>query len=134
MKEVKMRIPVVIGGITRWQEQPDPSKVVSKKPARKPLLREAFGTVIREVRLASGKNLREVSTDAQMALGYLSEVERGRKEPSSEVLASLCNALDLPLIVLLAKAAAIMEPFEGTSVPDHIPVDMVNDVLVGSEA
>lgn len=128
-----MKIPVVIGGITRWREVPDPSEVVNQKPARKPLLREAFGSVIRDVRVASGKNLRQVSADAQMALGYLSEVERGRKEASSEVLASLCKALDLPLIVLLAKAAAIMEEFEGTTVPDHIPADMVNDVLVGSE-
>lgn len=127
-----MRIPVVIGGVTRWKEVPD-NEAVPQKPARKPLLREAYGTVIREVRVASGRNLRQVSTDAQMALGYLSEVERGRKEASSEVLASLCQALDLPLVVLLVRVAAIMQEFEDPKVPDTIPADMLNDVLVGSK-
>lgn len=127
-----MRVPVVIGGITRWREVPDTEAVI-QKPARKPLLREAFGTVIREVRVASGRNLREVSTEAQMALGYLSEVERGRKEASSEVLASLCQALDLPLVVLLAKVAAIMQEFEDPQVPDTIPADMIDDVFAGSK-
>jgi len=127
-----MKIPVVVGGITRWKEVPD-SVIQNRKPARKPLLREAFGSVIREHRVESGRTLREVSSDAQMALGYLSEVERGQKEPSSEVLASLCQAMNLPLVVLLSKVAAIMQEFEGPVIPDTIPDEMVEDILVGSK-
>lgn len=127
-----MMVPVVIGGITRWKEVPD-SAAQNRQPARKPLLREAFGQVIREHRTASGRTLRQVSTESQIALGYISEVERGRKEPSSEVLASLCQALDLPLVVLLSKVGVIMQEFEKPYFPDTIPADMVNDVLVGSK-
>jgi hypothetical protein len=79
-----MKVPVVIGGITRWKEVPD-AEVQNQKPARKPLLREAFGSVIREHRMDTGRTLRQVSRKAGMALGYLSEVERGQKEASSEV-------------------------------------------------
>jgi transcriptional regulator with XRE-family HTH domain len=46
--------------------------------------------------------LRDVSRDAQVSLGYLSELERGQKEASSELLAAVCNALDTPLSILLA--------------------------------
>lgn len=127
-----MKVPVVVGGITRWKEVPD-ATVQNYRPAKKPLLREAFGSVIREHREKSGKTLRQVSTDAQMALGYISEVERGRKEASSEMIAALCQALDLPMVVLLSKVGAIMQPFEKTSFPDTIPEEMVNDILVGSK-
>ena len=56
-----------------------------------PLLREEIGQVLRMVRRSQGRTLREVSTSAQVSLGYLSEVERGQKEASSELLASICN-------------------------------------------
>lgn len=127
-----MKVPVVIGGITRWKEVPD-ADMQKAKPARKPLLREAFGSVIREHRMKSGRTLRQVSRDAQMALGYLSEVERGQKEASSEVLASLCKALDLPLVTLLVRVASMMQEFEDPTFPDTIPVEMVNDILVGTQ-
>lgn len=127
-----MKVPVVIGGITRWKEVPD-AEVQNHKPARKPLLREAFGSVIREHRMGSGRTLRQVSREAQMALGYLSEVERGQKEASSEVIASLCKALDLPLVTLLVRVASMMQEYEKSSFPDTIPVDMVNDILVGTK-
>jgi transcriptional regulator with XRE-family HTH domain len=51
--------------------------------------------------VAQGRTLREVSKAAQVSLGYLSEVERGQKEASSELLAAMCAALDLPLSVVL---------------------------------
>lgn len=53
------------------------------------------------MRLDQHRTLRDVSTSARVSLGYLSEVERGRKEASSELLAAICAALDVPLSVLL---------------------------------
>lgn len=66
------------------------------------LLREVIGETLRSERAAQGKTLREVSASARVSLGYLSEVERGQKEASSELLAAICASLDLPLSVLLA--------------------------------
>ena len=57
-----------------------------------PLVREVIGDVLREARTTQGRTLREVSDSARVSLGYLSEVERGRKEPSSEVLAAAARA------------------------------------------
>lgn len=127
-----MKVPVVVGGITRWKDVPD-VEVQNLKPTRKPLLREAFGSVIREHRIGTGRTLRQVSREAQMALGYLSEVERGQKEASSEVIASLCKALDLPMATLLVRVGFMMQEYEGPSnFPDTIPPEVFNDVLVGN--
>lgn len=73
-----------------------------RQDPRKPVLvRELIGESLREQRVAQGRTLREVSKAAQVSLGYLSEVERGHKEASSELLASICGALDLPLSTVL---------------------------------
>ena len=77
----------------------------SEPPVRPALLRELIGESLREERVAQGKTLREVSKAAQVSLGYLSEVERGQKEASSELLAAMCAALDLPLSVVLNLAS-----------------------------
>jgi transcriptional regulator with XRE-family HTH domain len=69
------------------------------------LMREAIGGSLRRARTARRRTLREVSRRARVSLGYLSEVERGRKEPSSELLAAICEALDVALSDLLAEAA-----------------------------
>jgi transcriptional regulator with XRE-family HTH domain len=61
------------------------------------LLRQLLGDVLRRLRIRQGRTLREVSASARVSLGYLSEVERGRKEASSELLAAICGALDTPL-------------------------------------
>jgi transcriptional regulator with XRE-family HTH domain len=61
------------------------------------LLRQLLGDVLRRLRIRQGRTLREVSASARVSLGYLSEVERGRKEASSELLAAICSALDTPL-------------------------------------
>lgn len=61
------------------------------------LLRDALGETLRDARTSQNRTLRDVSTAANVSLGYLSEVERGRKEASSELLASICDALDLDL-------------------------------------
>ncbi|GAB3713629.1 helix-turn-helix domain-containing protein [Mariniluteicoccus flavus] len=65
------------------------------------LMREIVGETLREERAAQGRTLREVSSLARVSLGYLSEVERGQKEASSELLAAICGSLDLPLSTLL---------------------------------
>lgn len=65
------------------------------------LMRELVGETLREERVAQGRTLREVSALARVSLGYLSEVERGQKEASSELLAAICGSLGLPLSTLL---------------------------------
>ncbi|MBW6434561.1 helix-turn-helix domain-containing protein [Actinoplanes hulinensis] len=66
-----------------------------------PLLRRVIGAVLRRIRLGQGRTLREVAAAAGVSLPYLSEVERGTKEASSEVLAAICRALGLPMPDLL---------------------------------
>lgn len=65
------------------------------------ILRRLLGEVLRDHRVAQGRTLRQVSAVARVSLGYLSEVERGHKEASSELLAAICSALDIPLSRLL---------------------------------
>jgi transcriptional regulator with XRE-family HTH domain len=72
------------------------------------LLREVIGDVLRRVRIEQGRTLREVSDDARVSLGYLSEVERGRKEASSELLSAICGALEVPLSRVLTVAGESM--------------------------
>ncbi len=59
------------------------------------LLREAIGDSLRRTRVSQSRTLREVSNSARVSLGYLSEIERGRKEASSELLAAICDALEV---------------------------------------
>jgi transcriptional regulator with XRE-family HTH domain len=70
------------------------------------LLREVLGDVLRRARTEQGRTLRQVSDAARVSLGYLSEVERGRKEASSELLSAICVALDVSLSRLLVEASA----------------------------
>lgn len=68
------------------------------------LLREVIGDVLRGARTGQGRTLREVSDAARVSLGYLSEVERGRKEASSELLSAICDALEIPMSRVLFDA------------------------------
>lgn len=61
------------------------------------LFRRVLGEVLRAARMQRGLTLRQVSADALVSPGYISEIERGTKEASSELLGSLCHALDVPL-------------------------------------
>ncbi|PRY42514.1 helix-turn-helix domain-containing protein [Umezawaea tangerina] len=81
------------------------------------LLREAIGDRLRHARTTQRRTLREVSRTARVSLGYLSEVERGRKEASSELLAAICEALDLPLSELLNRVASDMGALEPVTSP-----------------
>ncbi|QSR30901.1 transcriptional regulator [Nocardioides sp. S5] len=76
------------------------------------LFRRLLGDVLRGARMQRGMTLRELSAQARVSLGYISEIERGQKEASSELLASLCQAMDLPLSDVLrdvADAVAVEE-------------------------
>jgi transcriptional regulator with XRE-family HTH domain len=82
------------------------------------LLREAIGDRLRHARTTQHRTLREVSRAARVSLGYLSEVERGRKEASSELLASICDALALPLADLLHLVATDVSTVDVRTVDD----------------
>lgn len=69
------------------------------------LLRRLLGDVLRRQRQRQGRTLREVSSAARVSLGYLSEVERGQKEASSELLASICGALGVRMSELLREVS-----------------------------
>lgn len=73
-------------------------------PAREPLWRDLVGDVLRRERLAQERTLKDVADEARISMPYLSEVERGRKEASSEVLAAAARALGLGLGDLLSLA------------------------------
>ncbi len=77
---------------------------------RRPLLREALGTVLRGLRGESGRTLRDVADAARLSPGYLSEIERGRKEASSELLAAVSGALEVSLGEILIRAALEVSP------------------------
>jgi len=77
------------------------------------LLRSQLGEALRRIRQRQGRSLREVSAAARVSLGYLSEVERGQKEASSELLAAICTALGVPLSEVLREVSdglAVLEP------------------------
>ena len=89
------------------------------------LFRRLLGDVLRERRMARGMTLREVSKQARVSLGYISEIERGQKEASSELLASLCGALEAPLSDVLREvsdAVAIEERALGLHSVDATPI------------
>jgi len=70
------------------------------------LLRSHIGFALRASRVAQGRTLRDVAKSARVSLGYLSEVERGQKEASSELLNSICNALDISIGEVLLKVSS----------------------------
>jgi transcriptional regulator with XRE-family HTH domain len=80
------------------------------------LLRQLLGDVLRRLRIRQGRTLREVSASARVSLGYLSEVERGRKEASSELLAAICAALDTPLSQVFREVSGLRVPVDRISV------------------
>ncbi len=77
------------------------------------VLRRTIGDVLRDERRGQQRTLREVSSTARVSLGYLSEVERGQKEASSELLASICTALDVPLSHVLGEVTRRIADEEG---------------------
>jgi transcriptional regulator with XRE-family HTH domain len=90
------------------------------------LLREVVGDVLRCARTSQGRTLREVSDAAMVSLGYLSEVERGRKEASSELLSAICSALDVPMSQVLIDAGERLARQEALAEPVRAPVNSTN--------
>lgn len=88
------------------------------------VLRREIGDVLRSARQRQGRTLREVSSAARVSLGYLSEVERGQKEASSELLGSICEALDVPLWLVLREVSDRVAVAEGLAIPDTVPADL----------
>ncbi len=92
------------------------------------LVRQEIGDVLRDFRLQKAMTLRQVASRASVALGYLSEVERGQKEASSEILASVADALDTPISVIMREVGdrlAVIEGVTGSVVPDTLPDELV---------
>ena len=81
-----------------------------------PVLRQVVGETLRAVRMRQRRTLREVSASARVSLGYLSEVERGQKEPSSELLAAICSALDVELSELFTEVSQTLRREEKLAV------------------
>jgi transcriptional regulator with XRE-family HTH domain len=90
------------------------------------VLRTLLGEALRTTRLRQERTLREVSAAAQVSLGYLSEVERGQKEASSELLAAICRALGVKLSDVLRDVSdtlSVLEP-DPLPVPDTVPTGL----------
>ncbi|QIM16912.1 helix-turn-helix transcriptional regulator [Leucobacter insecticola] len=95
------------------------------------LMRQEIGDVLRDFRLQKGRTLRQIAGEASVALGYLSEVERGQKEASSEILAAVADALDTPLSVIMGEVSERLAVVEGLTsplsgrVPDTVPAELM---------
>jgi len=84
------------------------------------LVRTEIGDVLRDFRLQKGQTLRQVAARASVALGYLSELERGQKEASSEILAAVAEALEVPLSVVLREVSDRIALVEGVLPEDFM--------------
>jgi transcriptional regulator with XRE-family HTH domain len=94
-----------------------------------PLLRQVIGETLRSRRLGQERTLREVSGQARVSLGYLSEVERGQKEASSELLASICDALGVELAEVLDEVSLMLRLADLTQVSDAATLHESGPVL-----
>jgi transcriptional regulator with XRE-family HTH domain len=98
------------------------------------VLRTLLGEALRATRLQQERTLREVSSAARVSLGYLSEVERGQKEASSELLAAICRALGVRLSDVLREVSEILSSLEADPVvPDTLPADLPALEPVGAD-
>ena len=85
-----------------------------------PVLRQVVGETLRALRMRQRRTLREVSATARVSLGYLSEVERGQKEPSSELLAAICGALDVELSELFTEVSQTLRREERLALSNRV--------------
>lgn len=98
------------------------------------LLRQEIGEVLREFRQNQGLTLRQVANRANVALGYLSEVERGQKEVSSEILLAVSDGLNTPLSKILVEVSQRIAATEHLYIPDTVPAEfLVQSELVSSQ-
>jgi transcriptional regulator with XRE-family HTH domain len=92
------------------------------------LVRHEIGEVLRDIRMSKRQTLRQVAARAAVALGYLSEIERGQKEVSSELLFSIAEALDVPISQIMREVSDRLAIAEGINFPDTVPVELVASV------
>lgn len=85
------------------------------------LFRRMLGDVLRGERMRRGMTLRELSSEARVSLGYISEIERGQKEASSELLFALCEALEVPLSDVLREVSDGVAVEEAQMAPVAVP-------------
>jgi transcriptional regulator with XRE-family HTH domain len=98
------------------------------------LMRHAIGSVLRRLRTERGATLRQLSEGSRISVPYLSEIERGRKEASSEILAALCRVLEVTERELLSQVVAEFASVEVVSlVPDRARASSVASVEVAEE-
>ena len=97
----------------------DEARVIPLAPPREPLWRDLVGDVLRRERQAQQRTLKEVAEAARISMPYLSEVERGRKEASSEILAAAAQALGLTLSDLLARTQGELLRLTSHRPPPH---------------
>ena len=114
-------VPEQENGVRTWEEE------------AMAVLRTLLGSSLRETRLRQRRTLREVSGAARVSLGYLSEVERGQKEASSELLASICRALGVRLSDVLREVSETLAVIEPQPVPVPMPVEVPQLEPVGAE-
>jgi transcriptional regulator with XRE-family HTH domain len=100
-------------------------------------MRQLVGEVLRARRISQGLTLRDVSGKARVSLGYISEVERGQKEASSELLAALAGALEVPLSKVLLDVSAMLEIEEASvdqiaSISSIAAADAAGDVSMSA--
>lgn len=109
--------------------KPAPSGLTGRDQRSRPLLRTMLGDVLRRTRLEQRRTLADVARAARVSMPYLSEVERGRKEASSEVLAAICDALRIELPDLLAEVRRdLVESRNGRRRPDRlVRLDAIRD-------
>lgn len=128
----------IIGRVEKWDSKNlgenmryNPKMKIVQRPRQAnqtpPVLREELGEVLRLVRQRKGLTLREISASAKVSLGYLSEVERGQKEASSELLAAICSALRVPLAVILREVSERIAIAEGIYIPDTVPEELIKN-------
>lgn len=102
-----------MGDVVAFPVQPLPRPIEQRRREPEPLWREAVGHELREERRTAQRTLADVATDAGVSTQYLSEVERGLKEPSSEVLGAVAGALGLRLVDLTSRISRRLGSISG---------------------
>ena len=92
------------------------------------LVRREIGDVLRELRQGRGHTLRQVAGRANVALGYLSEIERGQKEASSEILYAIAEALGVPISQIMREVSDRLASIEQVQIPDTVPAEFFSAI------
>jgi XRE family transcriptional regulator, stress-response regulator len=132
LRKGRSTTPDPAGAIHRWPNQ-DRDAAKHERGRSMGLLRSLLGSVLRQQRLRQGRTLRDVSASAQVSLGYISEVERGQKEASSELLAAICSALDVPLSDVLREVSEQMAFEEGVAAAEVAHADLAHADLAHAD-